>query len=452
MQRNIWKTSIAVMAAAALLVAGCGGEKSGKKSGEKKKQESPEKLPEVETGVNLVMNPGFEEWKGYKPAEWMMRAFAGEGKSLSFYGKSDKSSSGESSFYLRGLYNTEKWMVATQRFPVSPGHEIVFSADIMTENIEHSRGQEDNCGVYVRFLDGDGQRLSDRYFADAWTKKRKGTSGWRREKKRTEAPDGARIVEIGVINQMTGYAYFDDVSLIIREKIDWESKDAKFITYNWLERCPFPPEDMKKVSGLIEGIAKEAGIKKIEGRINYFLYPDEETFMKILQKPKYKTAARWDKKELHDIKSFNEHEIIHLILYDLGFPPLGLTKGFVFYFRAKYNNWDMHIRSKRFLLQKRIPGLYQTISPDKWRKVDHTVVVPAWASFVEYLIDKYGMDTFKELYAATNEISEQEPFSAKFRDVYGLDFQETDRAWRLYIMRYEGEAAADTLPDAGESQ
>ncbi len=443
MQRRIWKTSV-VAVAAVLLIAGCGGEKKG--------QEIPEELPEIETGVNLVVNPGFEEWEGYRSAGWMMRVFAGEGTNLSFYGKSDKVGSGESSFYLRGLYNTDKWMVATQRFPVRPGHEIVFSSDIMTEDIKQNRGQEDNCGVYVRFLDSDGQRLSDRYFADAWTGKRTGTSGWRREKKKTEVPDGARIVEIGVINQMTGYAYFDEVRLVIKEKIDWESKDSKFITYNWFKRRPFPPEDMKKVSGLIEEIAKEAEIKEIEGRINYFLYPDEETFMKILQRPKYKTAARWDKKELHDIKSFNDHEIIHLILYDLGFPPVSLTKGFVFYFRAKYNDWDMHIRSKRFLLQRQIPALYKTINPDRWRKVDHAVVVPAWASFVEYLIDQYGMDTFKELYASTSEISEEGPFSVIFKDVYGLDFQEADRSWRLYIMRYQGDAAADTLPDAGEAQ
>ena len=444
MQRHIWKTSIAVIAAAALLMAGCGGKK--------KVQESSEELPEIETGVNLVVNPGFEEWNGYKPVGWTIQAFAGEGNRLSFYGKSDKTRNGEYSFYLRGLFDTEKWMVAIQRFPVRPGHEIVFSADIMTEDIKQIRDQKDNCGVYVRFLDVDGKRLSDRYFADAWTKKRMRTSDWRKEKKRTEVPDGARIVEIGVINQMTGHAYFDEVRLVIREKIDWESKDSKFITYNWLEKHPFPPEDMKKLSGLIEGIAKEAGIKEIEGRINYFLYPDEETFMKILQKPKYKTAARWDKKQLHDIKSFNDHEIIHLILYDLGFPPVCLTKGFVFYFRAEFNDWDMHIRSKRFLLQKQIPALYKTIHPDKWRKVDHAVLVPAWASFVEYLIDKYGMDTFRELYTETNEMHEEGPFSARFKDVYGLDFQEADRAWRLFVMRYDGDAAADSLPDAEPGQ
>lgn len=442
MRKQIWKTTIA-MTAVVLLVAGCGKEKN--------VQESPEKLPEIKTEVNLIVNAGLEEWNGYKPAGWTMRIFAGTGNKITFYGKSDKTESGESSLYMRGLFDTEKWMAATQRFPVRPGHEIVLSARMMTENLKQNKGQEDNAGAYLRFLGKDGKRLSDRYFADAWTGKRKGTTGWKVEREKTIVPDGAYTVELGLLNQMTGIIYFDDVSLVIRERVEWQSKKAKFITYNWLEGHPFPPEDMKRVSVLIENIAKEAEIKNIEGRINYYLYPDEATFMRILQKPKYRTAARWDKKELHDVLSFNDHEIIHLILYDIGFPPIGMSKGLVFYYRARYNHWDMHTRCKRFLLEKRIPALYKTIHPDKWRVVDHTVVVPAWASFVEYLIDKYGLDTFKTLYAETSEMNDPGPFSARFKDIYGIGFQDADRAWRLYIMRYEGNALADTLPDAEEA-
>ncbi len=438
MRRHLCKTSVAVIAAAALLAAGCG----------KKEEQAPAgELPAIKTGVNLVVNPGFEEWDGHKPVGWLITPFSGEGTKMSYYGKSEKTRTGESSFFLRGLYDTQRWMTAKQRFPVRPGDEIIFSADMMTEDIKQNPGQEDRAGIYITFLDRNGKRISDRSWSDVWTRKRIGTSGWRRGKSKAEVPDDAYFVELGLINEMTGLIYFDEVSFVIKDKIDWMSKDAKFITYNWFEERPFPPEDMKRVSELIEGIAKDAGVKEIEGRINYFLYPDEETFMKILDRTKYKTAARWDKKELHDIKAFNDHEIIHLILYDLGFPPIGMSKGLVFYYRARYNNWDMHVRSKRFLLQRKIPALYKTIHPDRWRTADHAIVVPAWASFVEYLINEYGMDTFKELYALTSEITEEGPFSARFKNIYGIDFQEADRAWRLYIMRYEGDAAADTLPD-----
>lgn len=444
MRRLTWKTSVAVAAVAVLLMAGCGGEK--------KDQKASEKLPEIETGVNLVVNPGFEIWSGSRLVGWTTTIFSGEGNRLSYYGKSDKAKSGGASLYLRGVFNTDKWVAMTQQFPVRPGHEIVFSADIMTENVKRNRGQEDNLCVYVQFLDGDGQRLRDKNFADEWTSKRTGTSDWKNKKKKTEVPDGARIVEIGLLNQMTGYAYFDNVELVIKDKIDWESKDSKFITYNWFERRPFPPEDMKRVSGLIEEVAKEAGIEKVESKIDYYLYPDEETFMKLLKWKRCRTLARWEKKELHDVKSFNDHEIIHLILYDLGLPPANLSTGFVWYFRAKYNDWDLSIRSKRFIMEKQIPALYKTIGTEMMRNVSHAIVVPAWASFVEYLIEKYGMDNFKLLYTATDKISEAEPFSEAFMNVYGIGFQEADRAWRLDMLRYEGDAAADTLPDPGESR
>jgi hypothetical protein len=102
-------------------------------------------------------------------------------------------------------------------------------------------------------------------------------------------------------------------------------------------------------------------------------------------------------------------------------------------------------------MEKQIPALYKTIGPEMMRNVNHAIIVPAWASFVEYLIGKYGMDNFKLLYTATDKISEVEPFSEAFMNVYGIGFQEADRAWRLDMLRYEGDAAADTLPDPGES-
>jgi hypothetical protein len=440
---------------AALLIIGCGGgeqEKTGRggSGGRVVSRTAPagqKTTAEFAIGENLVVNPGFEEWDGYKPAGWTLSVFSGKGNKLSFYGKGDDAYNGDGSFYMRGLYDTQRWMTATQRFPVVPGHNIKFSAAMKAVDVKQNQDQADNAGVYLIFLDENGERLDDRNWADRWTRKRYGTSDWKRIREKAEVPEGASFVEIGLINMMTGYVYFDDVELIVQDRVDWVSKDRKFITYNWLPERPFPEEDMDRVSEMIEWIAKDAGIKKIEGRINYFLYPDEAAFMRILERPKYRTAARWDKKELHDVLTFNDHEMIHLILYDLGFPPVGLSKGLVFYYRARYNEWDMHIRSKRFLMQRKIPALYKTINPDKWRTADHAVVVPAWASFVEYLIDSYGLEKLKELYAETTEMTEPGPFSARFRDVYGEDFQEMDRAWRLYIMRYQGDAAADTLPD-----
>lgn len=420
------------------VTAGCGGE-----------SEPPEDLPDIETNVNIVVNPGFEEWQGFKPAGWEIEHFSGEGDNVNFFGKSEKSATGEYSFFLRGLYNTDRWMVLTQTHPVRPGHKVVFSAAMMTENVEHEKGQEDNANIYVRFLDGDRERLNDRYYADMWTRRRTGTTGWSRNEKEIEAPEGARFVQIGLINRMTGHIYFDDVSLVIEEKLPWKTRETKFLVFHWFEERPFPGDAMEKQADFVERILDAVDVDEIDPKIGYYLYPDEETFKRILDRKKYKPAARWDRKQLHAVDTFNEHEMIHLALYDLGFPPVALAKGLVFHFRSLYHGWDLHIRTKRFLMQRRLPALHKTIHPDRWRTAQHAIVVPAWGSFVTWLIEKEGMEKFKELYKAVDHVEDEVAFTDRFADVYQRKFDVMDREWRLFLMRHEAPMAADSLPDTG---
>jgi hypothetical protein len=73
------------------------------------------------------------------------------------------------------------------------------------------------------------------------------------------------------------------------------------------------------------------------------------------------------------------------------------------------------------------------------------VAIPAWVSFCTYLIDKYGMESFMELYKRTDAVVEEGEFNVIFKDIYGEDFPVIDREWRLYVLRYEGVAGKDTL-------
>lgn len=435
---KIMKKTILYIAAVVLaftLFPGCGG--SGDKS---------EDLPEIRVGVNLVENPSFEEWDGFRPVGWDIRVFEGEGNQVNMYGKTSKfHMGGEYSYYLRGLFNTDKWMVVCQRHPVRPGYEVLFSGFLKTEGIKRSRGQEDNSNLYIIFYDKNGERVNDRYYADAWTQHRLGTSKWSSNRNKMEVPENARSVEIGLINQMTGYVYFDDIELKILPVLKWEEKKTKFITFQWQPERPFPEEDIKRETEMIEEIAREVGLKKIEKRIYHRLYPSEETFMEVTGYRRYKQIARWDEMEIHTTSSFEDHDMIHAILFDLGYPPFGLSKGLVFYFRAKFNGWDLHNAAKQDLARRQLPALYKTIPQDDFKKSVVSVTVPGWGSFVTFLIDRYGMDKLIELYRETNAIDEFEPFNVRFKDIYKEDFIKMDQEWRWFLLRYECDAAADTI-------
>ncbi len=403
--------------------------------------------PEMKLEVNLLENPSFEKWNGSVPEGWEIRHFSGDGSNRNKFGKSThEKKSGRSSFYLRGLFNTDKWMVLTQKHPVSPGYDLLISADIKVVNIQDNKGQSKDANIYIIFYDSKGKRLNDRYYADDWTHPRTGTSDWRRDVKKVEIPEKAYSAEFGLINRMTGYVYFDNVMMKIKAKVKWNEKDTKFITFQWLDERPFPEGAIEKEAEMIEGFADRVGIKKIKEKIKYRLYPSPERFMQILERSRYHQTSSWSGREIHTIEPFEDHEMIHHILYDLGYPPVGLAKGLVFSLRSQYRNWDIHSKAKQYLIQKKIPALYKTIPQQLFLNSNANVTVPAWGSFVTYLIDRFGMDKFIEFYKSVDKIDEVGPFNVHFKDIYGEEFPDADREWRLFLMRYQADPNADTMP------
>lgn len=424
-----------VVAAMIVVVSGCGGGKV-----------AEEDLPEIKIGVNLITNPSFEEWDGFMPVGWDIRTFAGEGKIVNMYGRNrDWHMTGSNSYYLRGLFNTERWMVLSQTHPVRPGYEVYFSGMVKTEGIEKSKGQEDNASLFLIFYDAKGERVNDRYFADSWTVRRLGTSPWAFNEKKIEVPDDARTMEVGLINQMTGRVFFDDIEVKFLEKLKWEEKKTKFVTYQWDLERPIPSDDMDRMIDLVKMVTKEARIKEMEERIYFRMYPSEQKFKDVTGRNRYRQFGDWGKKTIHTTSSYDDYEMIHMILYEMGTPPMGVAKGLVFYFRSKFNGWDIHNAAKQDLMAKRLPGLYRFVAWKHYSDSDLSITVPGWSSFVTWLIDRYGMDKVLELYISTDEIDEIGPFEVRFKDIFGDDFKKLDQEWRWFLLRYECDAAADTI-------
>ena len=151
---------------------------------EKDSAEQTENMPEIKTDINVIANPSFEKWKGFMPVGWKLRQFSGEGTKMVMLGKSSSHyKTGEHSYYLRGINNTDKWMVLFQRFPIKPGYDVFFSAQIKTDGVEKEKRQDANCNIYIIFYDKDGDRVNSRYDVDSGTIRRIGTSRWSKNKK-----------------------------------------------------------------------------------------------------------------------------------------------------------------------------------------------------------------------------------------------------------------------------
>jgi len=424
MFRRLTMTATALMLAA--LAAGCG---------EKAKEEQISPVP---LGVNLLTNPSFEDWKGDIPAGWELQHFEGPGTTMNLYGKSiDEKASGSYAFYLRGIFNVDRWMVLVQKQRVMPGYRLTFSGQMKGQDLKKNRGQFERANMYVRFYDKDGASVRKRYYADAFTRPLGGTSPWLRVKRRVDIPKNARYAEIGLICQMTGWIYFDDVEAVLEEPIPWKEIQKKYVNYYYLEGNPFPSGAVEKEDAFIENCVKKLDLKAGK-KVCYYYYPSDDKFREITGRKSGHERAMWKKQELHTTKSYDDHEMIHMLLVPFGNPPFGLCEGAVFYVLGSWENGrDLHMVAKDLLINKKLPALYKLLDMREMDRIGLSITAPGWASFSSWLIDLYGIEKFMKLYAATNEVQEQVAFNAHFKDVYGKDFDVMDRDWRLWVLRYQ---------------
>ncbi|MCX5752490.1 MAG: hypothetical protein NTW97_02455, partial [Candidatus Krumholzibacteria bacterium] len=368
---------------------------------------------------------------------WKLEYFEGTGKKENICGKSiEEKKTGRFAYSMRGVFNVERWMVLVQRHPVTPGYRLSFAAEMRGKNLQKNRGQQDRANIYVRFYDKNGKRVNERYYADGYTRTLYGTSDWRRIGRRVDIPKNAHYVDIGLICQMTGWVYFDDVELVVEAPIPWKEIKTKYVNYYYLEGSPFPPGAIDKETAFIEGCVKKLDLE-IENRISYYYYPSEAKFQEIIGVRKGHERAMWKKQELHTTKTYDDHEMIHMLLVPLGYPPFGIVEGLVFYVLGSWEGRDLHMVAKQSLMGMRLPALYKVFTQQDMDAAGMSTVVPGWASFSIWLIDRRGIDKFMKLYKETNEVEDPAVFAAHFKSVYGKEFEETDREWRLWVLRYQ---------------
>jgi hypothetical protein len=417
----------AAAALAALLVAAVG-------CGDRSKEET---VPASPLGVNLVVNPSFEEWNGAIPVGWKLEHFEGTGKKENICGRStEEKKTGQFAYSMRGVFNVERWMVLVQRHPVTPGYRLWFAAEMRGKNLQKNRGQEDRANIYIRFYDKKGKRVNERYYADGYTRTLYGTSDWRRLGRRVDIPKNAHYAEIGLICQMTGWLYFDDVEMVVEAPIPWKEIKTKYVDYYYLEGDPFPEGAIEKETAFVESSVKKLDLK-VENKVSYYYYPSEAKFQEIIGVKKGHERAIWKKQELHTTKTFDDHEMIHMLLVPLGYPPFGIAEGLVFYILGSWEGRDLHMVAKQSLMGMRLPALYKVFKQQEMDAAGMSIVVPGWASFSIWLIDRQGIDKFMKLYKATNEVEDPAVFATHFKDIYGKEFDAADREWRLWVLRYQ---------------
>ncbi len=419
-------------------LAGCQGDKSAEKLN-------------IPVGKNLLKNPGFESWTDSLPEHWKARNVeppGTRGERLNHIRRSEESKRGKYSVHFSAGDSTTNWTVLTQNIPVIPGEKIVLFSNVMSTELTAVKPGTSFSGVYVIFMNEKGERVNrdSRRIVDGITRPCRGNVIWSERKKQIDIPDGASYAEVGIISTMSGDMYFDNVSAAIKKGPPWQKTETGYIEFYSLPGHPLPEEDLRREAELIESYAARINLEEPEKKIKYYYYPGEEDFERINVEKEYFQAVNWKRKEIHTIEKHEDMVMTHLLISDLGRPPVGLAKGLVFYLRADEHNWDPHMDTKKNLMDYQVPALYKTIRNDDFLDMDLSVAVPAWTSFCIYLIDQFGVEKFMKFYREADGIEHLPPFEVLFREKFGKEFKKTDMDWRLFVMRYEPEGESDPMP------
>jgi hypothetical protein len=145
---------------------------------------------------------------------------------------------------------------------------------------------------------------------------------------------------------------------------------------------------------------------------------------------------------VHTIWPIDNHEVVHLLTSGWGSPVALVNEGLAVAFQIdpardlipRWSGVALHDLTRQFRQQGRFVPLAGLIETASWRNQDANVAYPESGSFMRWLIDEYGLDRVRALYArAAGPNEAAASVRAAFAAVYGQSLDELERAWLAFV-------------------
>ena len=145
---------------------------------------------------------------------------------------------------------------------------------------------------------------------------------------------------------------------------------------------------------------------------------------------------------VHTIWQIDNHEVVHLLTSAWGSPGALVNEGIAVAFQIdpardsipRWSGTPLHDLTRQFRQQGRfvpLAGLTETAS---FRSHDSNVTYPEAGSFMRWLVDEYGLDRIRTLYARAAGPNESATgVRAGFAAVYGRSLDELEQAWLAFL-------------------
>lgn len=134
------------------------------------------------------------------------------------------------------------------------------------------------------------------------------------------------------------------------------------------------------------------------------------------------------------------HELTHIVAGRIGNPPALLNEGLAVYMQAghKWKGVPVDVTASKLLEEGKLTPLGELIKRTEIgsRGDDGKVAYPQSASFVKFLIDKYGKDKFLKAYKTLRNSGDkgvQQQNKSELARIYGKNLRELENEWHGYL-------------------
>ncbi len=203
-------------------------------------------------------------------------------------------------------------------------------------------------------------------------------------------------------------------------------------------RGSFTPEELNIIANEHEfRYSQVARILRVQDRrpLSSFIYPDPETQYRLIGTKNTNISKPW-RREIHLSKAAWEqtlkHELVHALAGEFGMPVIrahyniGLVEGLATAVDGEFGNRTLHEYAASVLNFDIVRHPERLLRPVGFAFQASAVSYVLMGSFCEYLIDRYGISSFKNLYGGRTP-----------ERVYGRSYAELIAEWEEYLSGYE---------------
>lgn len=178
----------------------------------------------------------------------------------------------------------------------------------------------------------------------------------------------------------------------------------------------------------------------LPGKIQYYKYASDAQMRSLVGRGC--CFAEPETLTIHTLWPRDDHEVVHVYAGRIGRPSNFLSEGLAVAFQVDpvggrtepwWNGLSVHLRAGGFLEGGTLVPLTDFLTTEDFRSHDSNTSYPQAGSFVDFLIDRHGLDRYLQLYRRGDVGDSEGRIRSDFQDVYGLGVEQAEAAWHAFL-------------------